>query len=294
MDINPKKELIMVSLLIPAYNEEQSIIDTIESAKLLFKNLKVKDFEIIVINDGSTDKTKEYASKTGVKIITHPQNLGYGFSLKNGIKNAKFQTIIITDADQTYPLDEVPKLYTEYKKGFDMVVGKRIGYKESIFKIILRKILKFVVEFAAGRRIPDINSGLRIFKKDTIKEYLPHLCETFSFTTSATLAYMMNGKFVSYVPINYGKRKGKSKVSLMRDSFKTIFYIMQTVTYYNPLKIFMLFSLVCVLFSLIGFLGSIFFNLNSGFLLGIGGLLVALITISIGLLADLLKQILSK
>tara|TARA_B100000212_G_scaffold313067_1_gene265737 strand:- start:1408 stop:2292 length:885 start_codon:yes stop_codon:yes gene_type:complete len=294
MDINPKKELIMVSLLIPAYNEEQSIIDTIESAKLLFKNLKVKDFEIIVINDGSTDKTKEYASKTGVKIITHPQNLGYGFSLKNGIKNAKFQTIIITDADQTYPLDEVPKLYTEYKKGFDMVVGKRVGYKESIFKIILRKILKFVVEFAAGRRIPDINSGLRIFKKDTIKEYLPHLCETFSFTTSATLAYMMNGKFVSYVPINYGKRKGKSKVSLMRDSFKTIFYIMQTVTYYNPLKIFMLFSLVCVLFSLIGFLGSIFFNLNSGFLLGIGGLLVALITISIGLLADLLKQILSK
>ena len=284
----------MVSLLIPAYNEEQSIIDTIESAKLLFKNLKIKDFEIIVINDGSTDKTKEYASKTGVKIITHPQNLGYGFSLKNGIKNAKFQTIIITDADQTYPLDEVPKLYTEYKKGFDMVVGKRVGYKESIFKIILRKILKFVVEFAAGRRIPDINSGLRIFKKDTIKEYLPHLCETFSFTTSATLAYMMNGRFVSYVPINYGKRKGKSKVSLMRDSFKTIFYIMQTVTYYNPLKIFMLFSLVCVLFSLIGFLGSIFFNLNSGFLLGIGGLLVALITISIGLLADLLKQILSK
>ena len=284
----------MVSLLIPAYNEEQSIVNTIENAKLLFKNLKIKDFEIIVINDGSTDKTKEYAIKTGAKIITHPQNLGYGFSLKNGIKNSKFQTIIITDADQTYPLDEVPKLYAEYKKGFDMVVGKRIGYKESIFKIILRRILKFVVEFAAGRRIPDINSGLRIFKKDTIKEYLPHLCETFSFTTSATLAYMMNGKFVSYVPINYGKRKGKSKVNLIRDSFKTIFYIMQTVTYYNPLKIFMLFSLVCVLFSLIGFLGSIFFNLNSGFLLGIGGLLVALITISIGLLADLVKQILSK
>ena len=284
----------MVSLLIPAYNEEQSIIDTIQNAKLLFKNLKIKDFEIIVINDGSTDKTKEYAKKTGAKIITHPQNLGYGFSLKNGIKNAKFQTIIITDADQTYPFDEVPKLYTEYKKGFDMVVGKRIGCKESLFKIILRKILKFVVEFAAGRKIPDINSGLRIFKRDTIKEYLPHLCETFSFTTSATLAYMMNGKFVSYVPINYGKRKGKSKVNLIRDSFKTIFYIMQTVTYYNPLKIFMLFALVCILFSLLGFLGSIFYNLNSGFLLGIGGLLVALITISIGLLADLLKQILSK
>ena len=180
------------------------------------------------------------------------------------------------------------------KKGFDMVVGKRVGYQESLFKKILRKILKLVVEFAAGRKIPDINSGLRIFNRETIKEYLPHLCETFSFTTSATLAYMMNGKFVSYVPVNYGKRRGKSKVNLMRDSFKTIFYIMQTVTYYNPLKIFVLFALVCILFSSLGFLGSIFFNLNSGFLLGIGGLLVALITISIGLLADLLKQILNK
>ena len=284
----------MISLLIPAFNEEESIKGTIENAKLLFKNLKIKNFEIIVINDGSTDKTGEYAKKTGVKIITHPQNLGYGFSLKNGIRNARYETIIITDADHTYPLSEVPNLYTEYKKGFDMVVGKRIGYRESIIKTILRKILKLVVEFAAGRKIPDINSGLRIFNRDTIKEYLPHLCETFSFTTSATLAYMMNGKFVSYVPVNYGKRMGKSKVNLIKDSFKTIFYIMQTVTYYNPLKIFMLFALFCILLSTLGFLGSIFFNLNSGFLLGIGGLLVSLITISVGLLADLLKQILNK
>ena len=243
---------------------------------------------------GQLTKQKKMQKKKGARIITHPQNQGYGFALKNGIRNAKYKTIIITDADQTYPLVEVPKLYQEYTKGFDMVVGERTGYSESFFKIFLRKILKFVVEFAAGKNIPDINSGLRIFDRDTIKEYLPHLCETFSFTTSATLAYMMNGKFVSYIPIKYGKRIGISKVNLFKDSFKTIFYIMQTVTYYNPLKIFMLFSFVCIFFSLLGFLGSIFFNLNSGFLLGIGGLLVALITISIGLLADLLKQILNK
>ena len=97
----------MISLLIPAFNEEDSIKSTIENAKLLFKNLKIKNFEIIVINDGSTDKTGEYAKKTGVKIITHPQNLGYGFSLKNGIRNARYETIIITDADHTYPLSEV-------------------------------------------------------------------------------------------------------------------------------------------------------------------------------------------
>ena len=82
--------------------------------------------------------------------------MGYGFSLKNGIKNAKFKTIIITDADHTYPLDEVPKLFSEYNKGFDMVVGKRIGYKESFNKINFKKNFKLVVEFAAGRKIPDI------------------------------------------------------------------------------------------------------------------------------------------
>ena len=123
-----------------------------------------------------------------------------------------------------------------------MVVGARTGkyYRESIMKSLLRIILKFLVEFTAGRSIPDINSGLRVFSKKTITNYLQHLCNTFSFTTSLTLAYMMTGKFVEYIPIEYGKRMGVSKVRLFRESLRTLQYITQSIIYYNPLKLFIL------------------------------------------------------
>ncbi len=286
----------MISVIIPAFNEEESIAQTIKDVHSALKILNIPDYEVLVVNDGSIDKTKQEAEKSSATVISNPQNSGYGFSLKKGIERAKYETIIITDADGTYPFNEVPNLYKEFSKGFDMVVGQRTGenFRESLMKSFLRSLLKFVVEFAAGKRIPDINSGMRIFKKKTIKEYFPQLCETFSFTTSATLAYMMNGKFVSFIPIGYKKRKGKSKVNLLKDSFRTILYILQSVSYYNPLKIFILFAATCIILSLIGFMASLFFGLTSGFYLGIGGLLVSLIIISIGLLADILKQILNK
>ena len=216
--------------------------------------------------------------------------------MKTGIQNALYETIIITDADCTYPFDQVPGLLEDYEKGFDMVVGERTGknFKESWFKYPLRLILKFLVEFTAGRKIPDINSGLRIFKKSTISTYLPTLCDTFSFTTSTTLAYMMTGKFVHYRPIPYAERKGKTKVKLFKDSLRTLQYILQAMNYYNPLKVFLLFTGLCVTLSFIGFLMSAFLDLTSGFYLGIGGLLVALISMGLGLLADLLKQIMHK
>ncbi len=155
----------------------------------------------------------------------------------------------------TYPFTEVPKLLEEYHKGFDMVVGARTGehYRESNLKSPLRKILKFLVEFTAGRKVPDVNSGLRVFSKTTIIAYLNHLCDTFSFTTSMTLAYMMTGKFVKYIPIPYDKREGKSKVRLFRDSLRTLQYILQAINYYNPIKIFLSFAALCIFFSIIGF-----------------------------------------
>ena len=286
----------MISVVIPAYNEEDAIVYTIEEVKSVFSKEKISPYEIIIVNDSSSDKTKEIAEKQGVRVISHPHNMGYGKSLKTGIENALYETIVITDADLTYPFSTVPQLLEDYQKGFDMVVGARTGsnYKESFFKYPLRLILKFLVEFTAGRKIPDINSGLRIFKKSTIIPYFSTLCDTFSFTTSATLAYMMTSKFVHYHPIPYEKRKGKTKVKLFRDSLRTLQYILQAMNYYNPLKVFMLFTGFCITLSLFGFMGSAFLGLRSGFLLGIGGLLVALLSLCFGLIADLLKQIMHK
>jgi len=290
----------MISVVIPAYNEENAILLTIQHIEKVLNELQISPWEIVVVDDGSSDETpnrlKNLSKSSPIKTIRHPHNLGYGRSLKDGITAAQYETIVITDADLTYPFEHLKDLLSEYEKGFDMVVGKRTGqfYRESIIKSPLRKILKFLVEFTAGRSIPDINSGFRIFSKSVVKQYFKHLCDTFSFTTSMTLAYMMTGKTVQYVEIPYHQRKGQTKVRLIKDSLRTLQYILQAINYYNPLKIFILFALICFSGALISFCMSAFFGLTSGFYLGIGGLLTCIIIFCFGLIADLLKQIMDK
>lgn len=289
----------MFSIVIPAYNEEDAIGPTIDYIKKTLSELKIKKWELVIVDDGSEDNTFERIKqhkKDPIKVVRHPHNLGYGRSLKDGIDAATYDTIVIIDCDLTYPFEKIHDLLKLYEKGFDMVVGARTGkhYKESILKSPLRKILRFLVEFTAGRTIPDINSGFRIFSKQTVKKYFKHLCETFSFTTSMTLAYMMTGKTVKYTEISYHAREGKTKVKLFSDSLRTLQYIIQAITYYNPLKIFLLFAIICFSCSLLGFASSALLGLRSGFLLGIGGLLTCLVIMCFGLIADLLKQIMDK
>ena len=287
----------MISIIIPAYNEEDAISETIkEIKKVLKENNLLEGSEIIVVNDGSTDKTKEKIIEEDVILINNPQNMGYGYSLKKGILKAKNETIVITDGDSTYPFSEIPKMLKEKEKGFDLIVGARTGkhYKESIRKEILRKILKLFVEFVSGKKIKDINSGLRIFDKSTVTKYFPRLCNTFSFTTSQTLAYFMNNLSVCYIDIPYNKRKGKTKVRLFKDSLKSIRYILEAGIYYNPLKIFTLLTFLCIFLSIIGFIISHFARINAGYILGIGGLLISIIIFALGILATLLKQIMDK
>lgn len=222
--------------------------------------------------------------------------MGYGFSLKRGILAAKNETIVMTDADATYPFSSVPEMLEKKKEGFDLVVGARTGkyYRQSLFKSILRRLLKRLVEIVSEKKIKDINSGLRVFDKSLVTQYFPRICNTFSFTTSQTLAYLMNNHFVCYVDIDYNKRINKSKIKLIRDSIKSLKYILESCIYYNPLKIFTMLSIMCIILSIIGFLCSHFLHINAGYILGIGGLLVSLVVFSLGLLAVLLKQIMDK
>lgn len=287
----------MISVIIPAYNEENGIGKTIKEIRKVLKENKIeKDSEIIVVNDGSTDETKNKAIKCGATVLDNPQNMGYGYSLKKGISQAKNEIVVITDADLTYPFSSVPKMLKEKEKGFDLVVGARTGkkYKESLIKSILRKIMKLFVEFVSAKKIKDINSGLRIFDKSTVMHYFSRLCNTFSFTTSQTLAYMMNDLTVKYIDIPYNERIGKSKVKLLKDSLKSMRYILEAGIYYNPLKVFTSLTVLCIILSIIGFLFSHFAGINAGYILGIGGLLVSIIVFSLGLLATLLKQIMDK
>lgn len=279
----------MISLVLPAYDEEEAITAVIADAHRALTEAGIDGFEVIVVDDGSTDRTAELAKESGARVISHPHNIGYGRSLKTGIRAARHDTIVICDADGSYPLDRIADLVSEFGRGFDMVVGARENYRESIWKAPLRRILKWLVEFTVGQRIPDVNSGLRVFSKRTSIPYFPTLCDTFSFTTSLTLAYMMSKRFVAHVAVPYAERKGQTKVRMLRDSLRTLQYIVQAILYYNSLKIFVLLSALCCLLGLVAFGSWLAFGWSLGIPAAVASLLTAILVFSLGLVADLVR-----
>ena len=286
----------MISVVIPALNEEDAVADTVRGALRVLREAGVVPHEVIVVDDGSNDETGARAIEAGARLIRHPHRAGYGHALKSGIRDAQYDMIAITDADGTYPVERLPEMIALYQQGFDMVVGARSGkyYQESIDKMALRWVLRCLVEWVSSRSIPDINSGIRIFSRKTSMTYFDHLCNTFSFTTSITIAYMMTGKFVTYIPIDYYKRIGKTKINLLRDGARTAQYVFETAIYYNPLRIFILLSLIVVALSAISFIFAAMTKLHVLYLIGIGGIISSILVFSMGLLASLLRQIMVK
>jgi glycosyltransferase involved in cell wall biosynthesis len=286
----------MLSVVIPAFDEEDAIGQTVRTVKEALTASDISPFEIIVVDDGSADRTWEIATAEGARVVRHLQNLGYGRSLKDGIDAAQYDAIAITDADGTYPIKDIPRLFAIYRSGYHMVVGSRTGehYRESAFKSPLRWVLQHLVEYTASRRIPDINSGLRIFSRSHAARYFERLCDTFSFTTSLTLAFMMNGLFVVYEPIDYYKRVGKTKVRLLSDSIRTLQYIAEAAVYYDPLRIFMLLSMMLIAASVILIGLNVFVHRPGLYYIAIGCVLMSIQTFATGLIAALLKQILQQ
>lgn len=227
------------SVIIPALNEEEGITAVLDRLKALSPRP-----EIIVVDDGSSDKTGEKAKAAGATVIRHPMPGGYGRSLKDGIRAASNEIVCITDADGTYPVERLPELAADIEAGFDMSVGARTGkhYRGSLLKMPARIVFKWLVEFTTGRLIPDINSGLRAMRKSDVLAVERDLCNGFSFTTTITLIQLLTGKFVKYTPIDYAKRAGRSKVHIIQDSLRTLQYIVEVIATYNPLKLFILLS----------------------------------------------------
>ncbi len=285
-----------LTVVIPAFNEEAAIQQTVAELRKTLEGAKIDQVDIVVVDDGSQDATQSFADESGARVVRHPHNVGYGRSLKDGIRSARHDTIVIADGDGTYPVGAIPELLEMYGKGFDMVVGARTGdyYHGPFVKRALRIVLKFLVEFTAGRRVPDVNSGLRVFSRSTVIPYFPHLCEGFSFTTSLTLAYMMTSRFVVYVPIPYFERVGKTKVRLGRDALRTMQFIVEAIVYYNPIKLFVLISAGCGVVGVVAL--AVGFATGTLGLLVLGAVFVVLVVLvfCLGLLAVLLKQIMDK
>ena len=233
------------SLIIPAYNEEEGLEQTLKDIRQMSAESGL-DFEIIVIDDGSSDKTKEVAESFGAFVISNSTNMGYGYSLKKGIEAGKNEYLVTLDADATYPAEKIPELINLLDKGFDMAVGQRQGreYKRGGWKDPARLIFKGMAEFVVGGKIPDINSGLRAFRRSRILPLLPSLCSGFSFSTSTTLIFFLKKYPVAYIPADYRKRKGKSKVNYVRDALRTTQILTEIIARYNPVKLFLLLSFI--------------------------------------------------
>ncbi len=274
------------SIVIPAYNEEGGVAQVLE--ELL--SLTPKDsFEIVVVDDCSRDSTAAVVASYPVVLKKNIQNFGYGYSLKQGIVAATHPNIIILDADGSYPPLELHKLIAEYEKGFDMVVGARQGrhYYSSVTKRIARFFFRVLSEFTTGRKIPDINSGCRIFRKNDATRFFHTLSSGFSFTTTITLAFMLNSLSVVYLPINYQKRSGKSKVKYVRDTLRSLQIIVQAIVSYNPLKAFLMCGIMVFIVGIICALLSLWFPLQAVLLFA--AFSTAMLICSVGLIAVQLR-----
>lgn len=227
-----------LSVVIPAYNEEGAIAPVL--AELLKTLLDAGiESEIIVVDDGSTDQTAREARRAGARVLRHRSNRGYGAALKTGILAAKFDKIAITDADGTYPARYLPSMLSALENA-DMVTGARTG-KDVNIPLIRRPAkwtLNRIANFVAKASIPDLNSGLRVFRREVVLQYFPILPDQFSWTTTITLAMHCDKYAVKYVPIDYLERTGKSKI-VPWDAATFATLILRTAMLFHPLRVFM-------------------------------------------------------
>jgi glycosyltransferase involved in cell wall biosynthesis len=272
-----------VTVVIPAFNEGPHVAEQVRSVEA---QLAATDWrhEIIVIDDGSTDDTAAQADSTGVRVLRRVRNRGYGASLKLGVAQARYGYVLITDADGTYPTAAIPSLLEAAERNA-MVVGARTGanVKIPLIRRPAKAFIRWLASYLSGQRIPDLNSGLRVMRRDLVQRYVHLLPDGFSFTTTITLASICNGHSVEYLPIDYGARLGVSKIR-PRHAFDFTLLVLRVMVYFNPLKVFVP-------------LGGVLAALGAGKLgyditrdnvseSAIFGLLGALIIWAVGLLAD--------
>jgi glycosyltransferase involved in cell wall biosynthesis len=238
-----------VSVVIPALNEAAVVQSVVTELQELLRQHDICA-EIIVVDDGSTDGTAHAARAAGARVIRHRSNHGYGAALKTGIVAATHDVIAILDADGTYPIAFLPTLLTELAYA-DMVVGARTG--QHVHIPLLRRPAKWVLQHLANyvtrAHIPDLNSGMRVFRRDVVMQYFPLLPDQFSWTTTITLAMHCDRYAVTYVPIDYHKRQGRSKI-VPWDAGNFAILILRTAMLFRPLRVFLPLALVCLAYGL--------------------------------------------
>jgi len=224
-----------ISIVLPAKNEAQNLPTLLQRIAQTMPNV-----ELLVINDGSTDLTKEVAEQAGSKVITHPYSLGNGASIKTGARKATGDIIVFMDADGQHDPADIPMLLEKLNEGYDMVVGARSTQSQAS---LLRRLGNgFYNRFASmmtGHKIEDLTSGFRAVRAGKFCKFLYLLPNGFSYPTTSTMAFFRSGFPVAYVPIHAGQREGKSHIRIFKDGIRFFIIILKIGTLFSPVRLFL-------------------------------------------------------
>jgi glycosyltransferase involved in cell wall biosynthesis len=221
-----------VSVVVPAYNEEAAIAEVVGGLRAA-----AAWAEVLVVDDGSTDRTAERAAAAGARVVRHPYNKGNGAAVKTGLREARSEVVLLLDADGQHQPQEALRLVAGIGP-YDMVIGARSRGDQSALRALGNTVFEALASWLTGRDIPDLTSGFRAARRDRMLEFLHLLPNGFSYPTTSCLAFLKAGYNVAFEPIHARRRQGESKIRVWRDGTKFVLMIFKIVTLYSPLKVF--------------------------------------------------------
>jgi polyisoprenyl-phosphate glycosyltransferase len=286
------RSVVDVSVVLAVFNESGHLTQEVARIRDAFEAAQYS-YEIIAVDDGSTDgSADELRGMEGIRLIRFGRNRGSGSARKAGTRAARGRIVVWTDADLTYPNDEIPQLVKELE-GYDQVVGARTSEQGTMkaLRVPAKWFIRKLASYLSQQPIPDLNSGLRAFRRDVASQFLYLLPAGFSCVSTITLAFLANGYSIKYVPIEYRPRAGRSKFHWWADTQRYITQVVRMILSFNPLRVFIPVGLTLIAIAL----GKLVFDLvDKDFRVATNTLLIffaAFQIIVIGLLADLVVRV---
>lgn len=237
--VKHKTDSLSVSIVIPAKNEEKGLAVILPKLKQLYPQA-----QIIVVNDGSTDNSRDVCEQFSIEVVEHPYSMGNGAAVKSGARVAAGDILVFMDADGQHNPEDIDRMIAKYWEGYDMVVGaRRNNSQATLGRSYANRIYNWLASWMVGNKIDDLTSGLRLANTTKFREFLHLLPNGFSYPTTITMSFFRAGYSVGYLPIQTNSRQGKSHINPLHDGVKFLLIIFKVGTLYSPLKIFFPISL---------------------------------------------------